>query len=496
MANPSVRDEDELEPLPPLDGDSTEQPEAEPDYAELLEEGKDEATLDDATGEDDPLDTSDLDLESEEGGWLGEAGEAQDLDLGDVAIVDFGDEAAPADDVDEPGVGEEDFGFGSAPERGGLDAGEEGPLDADEELREADLPALDADEEGELDDAALVDAGFASDEPLGLPWATQPWSRVGAPIALVGATAVACVARGALALGRSEVGATELVRVDLEGTCERLPAEGLDTAAVRALTVEGDLVAAIVQGGRLLISGDGGRHFAPLAEPIAEGVAASDAVFASGRLWVRTRTGGLLVDNTNADSRRKGPPAEGRSERARWTIERCPVPGVAAAITRDAASRTSGVAVLVVDDSGQPTALVRAAAGAAIRREVIDAPEARAPALFAAHGEHVAYAARRGGVVRRTTGSTWSPFAWEGRVTALAFVDAAGTLVVATYSDADDTTALVRLDAAGHASVVARIGAAQPDAELDGCAVAMAHDEARGVVWIAGGFGVATFATR
>src|SRR5258708_1788949 len=108
MAEPNVRDEDELEPLPPLDGDSSEKPEAEPDYAELLEEGKEEATLDDATGEDDPLDASDLDLESEEDGWLGEAGEGQDLDMGDVAIVDFGDEASPADDADEPGVGDED----------------------------------------------------------------------------------------------------------------------------------------------------------------------------------------------------------------------------------------------------------------------------------------------------------------------------------------------------------------------------------------------------
>src|SRR5262249_33086709 len=148
-----------------------------------------EATLDDATGEDDPPDTTDLDLDGAEGGWLTEGAEAQDLDLGDSAIVDFSDEeqagrgqnldgTAPATGRgqnldgtspatgrgqnldDELGVGDEDFGFGSAPERGGLDAGDEGPLDADEELREADLPALDADEEGDLEDEALVDPGF------------------------------------------------------------------------------------------------------------------------------------------------------------------------------------------------------------------------------------------------------------------------------------------------------------------------------------------------
>src|ERR1700731_1143448 len=148
MTGPDVRDEDELEQLPPLDGDASDAPDAEPDYRDLLEEVEGEApTLDDTTGEDDPPDTSDMDLGEGETGWLGEAGEAQDLDLGNVAIVDFGDAGSAIEDGGEPGVGDEDFGFGDAPERGGLDGGDEGPLDADEELREADLPALDADEE-------------------------------------------------------------------------------------------------------------------------------------------------------------------------------------------------------------------------------------------------------------------------------------------------------------------------------------------------------------
>jgi hypothetical protein len=81
-------------------------------------------------------------------------------------------------------------------------------------------------------------------------------------------------------------------------------------------------------------------------------------------------------------------------------------------------------------------------------------------------------------------------------VTALAFVDDAGTLAVASYSDADDTTALVRLDAAGRAAVVARIGPARAEGEADGRVLAMDYDEARGVVWVAGGFGVAAFAVR
>jgi hypothetical protein len=79
-------------------------------------------------------------------------------------------------------------------------------------------------------------------------------------------------------------------------------------------------------------------------------------------------------------------------------------------------------------------------------------------------------------------------------VTALAFVDDQGTLLAATYSAGDDTTALVRVDRAGGASVVARIGPASGDADADGRVVAMAVDEPHGVVWVAGGFGVAAFA--
>jgi hypothetical protein len=240
------RREDELEPLPPLDGDGKDPPEEEPDFGDLLEESAEDASLDDSTAEDDPPDVKDLDLDGAEGGLTHDAAEAHDLDLGDdAAIADFGEEGASAAETEEASADDEDYGLGEGPERGGLDAGDEGPLDEDEELRDADLPELDADEEGDLDDAALIDAGFASDEPLGLPWAANPWLRVGAPVSLVGATAVACAARGAIAAGRGEAGAPELVHVDLEGSCERLPAEGLGAGAVVGLAVDGPLVAVV-----------------------------------------------------------------------------------------------------------------------------------------------------------------------------------------------------------------------------------------------------------
>jgi hypothetical protein len=394
------REDDELDELPPLDDEPAPAPEA--DVGELLEEQKGDASLDDATGEDAPVDTDELDVNEAEGGWLEEPADAPDLDLGDVAMVELGD--LGGDDLEEPGVEGQDFGLVEGPEHGDLDAGDEGPVAADEELREEDLPDLDADDEGDLQDAALVEAGFAADEPAGLPWAAQPWSRVGAPVPLVSATALACAARGALVAGRAEGGAPELVRVDLEGASQALAAEGLDVAQVRALEVEGDTVVAVIDGGAARISRDGGARFEP-----AERVPPADAALA----------------------------------------------------------RTL---------------------------EDLDAPEARAPAVTARRGSHVAYAARRGGVVRSAGDGTWRAFPWEGSVTALAFVDDRGTLLAATYSDPDDTTALVLVDEPGRTSVVARIGATRSEPESDGRVLAMAHDAAHEVVWLAGGFGVAAFA--
>ena len=404
-----------------------------------------------------------------------------------ATILSVLDEAAALPDAvgarevdDEPRLDEEDLGFGDAPEHGGLDAGEEGPVGPDEELRESDLPALDADDQGELEDSAVFDVTFASEEPLGLAWSPRPWPRVGAPVALLAATAVACAGRGALVVGRSDSGAPELVRVDLEGTCERLPGKGLAPAEVCALAVDKQVVAAVLRGGGLVVSTDAGASFAPIAGPVGEGVAASEAVFAAGRLWVRTRAGGLVAYTVHDDR----PPA----------FERCPIPGTAASLAADTSDGATDAAVLVVDDAARPTAVIHLARGPSGRRDAIDMPEADAPALCAVSGGHLAYAARQGGLVRRTSGDAWKVFNWDGQTTALAFVDDAGTLIVSTYSEADDTTTLVRLDADGSASVAARVGAAPSDPDSDGRVVGMARDEARGVLWVVGGFGVASFA--
>jgi hypothetical protein len=479
--------DDDLDDLPPLDGAIGDP--AEPDLAvdEIEADVREETpSLDDATGEDEPVDPAELDVDESDDGWLEEPPDAPNLDVGDATALDVGvDETLPpVDDADGPHAGNEEGGFGegldpSGPvgerareEHGRLDAGDEGPLDADEELRDEDLPDMDADEEGQLQDEELLDDRFTADDPLGLPWAGEPWPRVGAPVVLTCATVVACAARGALVVARSDSGAAELLQIDLEGTRQTVPALGLDGADVVALSVDGDAVAAVAEGGRLLVSRDGGAHFLPMAE----GVVVVDVVVAAGAIWILTRAGALLASYGGSDA-----------------IVRCSVSNPVAAMSRDG---PTGIVGITVDGVRRPASLVRGGPDGAMTHEVvIEAPEALGPALLGARGPYSAYAVRRG-VARRGPDGAWRSFEWEGRITALTFVDDAGTLLAATYSDSDDTTGLVRLDPSGRASVVARMGAAPRYIDSDGRALALACDDPHGVVWVAGGFGLAAFEIR
>lgn len=415
------RDPDELGELPALDGDARDAPQPDAVDDDAIDDPDGEASLDDATGEGEPTDHEEIDLDESDSGWLAEPADAASIDLGDPGTLDFGTEIARDDDdgddagreAPEPAAGAEALGLGAAPERGGLDAGDEGPVDPDEELRAEDLPALDADDEGDADDGVRFDASLAADEPHGLAWASPvggvggaggPWERVGAPLPLARAAAVCSAERGAVVVGRQEAGAgaTELWSVDLEGASQPLAARGLELSSVSRLEGAGPAVRAWLGPHRAAVSTDGGLTFLPVDLPAAP--------------------------------------------------EPSPAP-----------------------------------------------PGAREPAVFATRAGHQACAADAGGVLRRAPGPAapaWTRHAWGGRVTALAFLDDAGRLLAATYADADDTTALVHLDAAGVASVVARIGATRADPESDGQVLAMAYDEARGVVWVAGGFGLAAFAVR
>jgi hypothetical protein len=230
----------------------------------------------------------------------------------------------------------------------------------------------------------------------------------------------------------------------------------------------------VAEGGRLLLSQDGGARFEVV--PVPEGVAAADIVLASGVLWVRTRTGSLL------------------SALPGKLLERCMLPGNVVSLTGDG---SGGVVALAVDENGRPATLVRGQARGTVACEAVQAPPGRPGPWLSTRGEHVAYvvAQARGGIVARGNNGAWNRLPWESRISGLAIVDDLGTLVVATYAESDDATGLVRLDGSG-ASLVARLGPARDDAEADGRTLALAFDDPRGVVWVAGGFGVAAFAIR
>ncbi len=358
-----------------------------------------EASLDDATGEDEPADTEELELDESDTGWLEEPNETPDLDLGDVAITDFGNGDSASDDAEEL---ETSRRLVRRHRLRGLDGGDEGPLDADEELREQDLPALDADEEGDLEDAALVDEGFAADEPLGLPWAAEPWERVGAPVAVVGARAVACAGPGAIVAGRNEAGEAQLVKVDLEGASQALGATGLAPARVEALAVEGTTVAAVDDDGTVFVSRDGGQTF--LATPLATaGLHAAQIAIVDRALWIRTRAGALLFA-----------PAVGE-------LRREPVPGAVGALAGGVRAGEQATA-LALDAEGRPSALAVTRRAGSLSRETLDAPDVAQPGILAVRGAALAYAPRRGGIAVRDAGGKWKSMTWPGLVTALAFV--------------------------------------------------------------------------
>jgi hypothetical protein len=265
------------------------------------------------------------------------------------------------------------------------------------------------------------------------------------------------------------------MRVDLEGSVEALPLPAIGGEAVRRLSADGARAALVLESGQLWVGSAGSADDARF-ERVAPGVVVAEAVVIGAGLWVRTSSGALLASSDG-----------GR------TLARCPVPGNAVVLAHDRGQ--GGIAALVTDDARQPLALVRGTAdGTVVRQPLEDAGAVGVPGLFAARAGSLAYVARTGRIVRRRPGKGAESFDWEGKITALSFVDDSGTLLAAAYSEADEATALVRIDAAGRPAIVARLGAAVEAPDSDGRVAAIACDDSRGVVWVAGGFGVAAFA--
>jgi hypothetical protein len=169
--------DDWLSELPPLDG-AEDEPAAEdgsPD--DLLDEGDENASLDDAAADDlevdDGVDIADDEPSSadDDERWEADVGEPE-LDLVDEADDEAGD-------ADAPGVAESDLDLDDDDlPPSADDAGEEGTTDAVEHSLDEELPALDADDEGDFEDALLLETGLTIAEPEGPRWAADLWERI------------------------------------------------------------------------------------------------------------------------------------------------------------------------------------------------------------------------------------------------------------------------------------------------------------------------------
>jgi len=167
---PEKNDDLDLD-LPALDGedDGHEEPGMH-EPLDVTDDGGD--AFDDSTGEDSPFE--EITVEGAEGGWLVDAESAGALDVGPFDVVIQPEGKVLEDDEADPRVGLSDLI--SDDETFVADGGEEGPLAEDEELREEDLPALDADDDGDVPDEDLFDRTMlASDDEL--RWDDRAWTR-------------------------------------------------------------------------------------------------------------------------------------------------------------------------------------------------------------------------------------------------------------------------------------------------------------------------------
>jgi len=172
--------------LPPLDGEiggGQDPHENEANGPDELDQDDDIGAhhdlgdpLDDATGDSDPLEEiAHLAVDAMETGLLVDAEGTDALDVGTFDLS-LSPEGKLLDDDDREAPVPADEELGANEEVAHTDGGEEGPLADDEELREEDLPALDADDDGDVSDESLFERG-AIDTGEELRWDDRAWAR-------------------------------------------------------------------------------------------------------------------------------------------------------------------------------------------------------------------------------------------------------------------------------------------------------------------------------
>jgi hypothetical protein len=168
--------DDWLSELPPLDGGEDEPAAEDGMHDELLPDGDEDASLDDSAADDLEVDDG-VDIADDEPSTA-EDDERWEADVGEPEL-DLADDAnGEATDGDAPGVSESDLDLDDDLPPSADDAGEEGTNDAVDQSIDEELPALDADDEGDFEDALLLETGLMVAPPEGPRWAADRWERV------------------------------------------------------------------------------------------------------------------------------------------------------------------------------------------------------------------------------------------------------------------------------------------------------------------------------
>jgi hypothetical protein len=415
-----------------------------------------EDPLDDATAEDletgielDPLDGEETGLDEDK------------LDVGPLDEgMHFDDTAASDDRIEARDDDHDDLDLDESTSED--DGGAEGTSDApepDDEVDEAALPDLDADDEGDEGDEDLAEALLAGLPAANIPWDKAPW----APLEGAGA-AVPCSAVSVWS--GSVVAAGEVLLIVDEGARAARRAAPFAGAAAVALT-EGILLAATARG-QLLFSSDGGTETSTLAG-LRAGPSPVALVATPGRVWIGC-DGALLCFSS---------PHKPLSPVRDHGVIGITVSGaVVLALTRD----KTGPAIERIrgDDEGWQ----RTPIGGSARRLV---ERAKTPICLAAAGSGRCIALANGARVAlsRDGGQSFETTNL-GPVLALAFAgdeDKAPLLALAAPHDGLDAT-LIQVPERGELTRIATVP------NLPESAAAMAWDTSRDCIWIACGTGL------
>ena len=430
--------DDELGELPPLDGEGDDEAHGtNVDEVDEVDDGDDEGAtdlLDDSTGDGDPAD-EEVDAAGTEGGWLDDATDADELDVG-AHDLDDQERTNLLEDADEPGVGDEDFGLDPLGASMAGDAGEEGPEGADDDLREEDLPRLDADDDGELEDEVFVDAWPLATDDERPPWDDRAWERVAGVPSIGLARSVVPLGGPAAAL----VGGARVLRVDATGAT---PAE-----AVGGESIHGSAIAGVAR----LSAG-------PLVELAAHGA----------HIWARTQGGALL---------------ESADRGAAWAA--------LAADGVDAVTATPDGELVAVRGGAVVRGPSLAAWGPPL--PLLPAHREGSSPIVRARGAHVVVAALGAGAFR-SDGGPWERLEGTGSVTAVTLLGDDGTTLVALHAAAEDRSWIARAGADGVARIVVEIGG-EVDEGDDPRVLDLAWSDASRVAWAVGPFGVAILRPR